>query len=145
MSVFLSDKLLNDLIRCKLAANSSSQGVLDTLERGLCLTDSFLCNGCLLGIKLLELFNAHLVIIILVCLISSLEGLDLINGLISITIYLIHTFDHSVQITALDSKLFFKFDIDLLKYDSLPTHLIDLLPNSLVLSHRITVSFISLV
>ena len=75
----------------------------------------------------------------------SLESLNLIYGLITIFVDLIHSFDHSVQISALNSELLFKFQIYLFKDDSFASHLVDLFANDLVLGHSIVISLVSLV
>mgnify|MGYP001343107631 CR=1 FL=1 len=111
----------------------------------LSLADCFLGNGCFLSIKLIELLHAHLIIIIFVRLLSRLEGLYLIDGLVSIFIYPINCFDHSVQVPTLDSKLFLQLQVDLFKDNSFATHLIDLLPDRLLLSHGIAGALVCLI
>ena len=103
MSVFLCDEFLHDLISGKLPTNRSRQRILDALERGLCLASGHLCDSSLLSIKLLEFFHEHIVFLILVRLVRCLEGLYLTDSLVTVIIDLINSFNHSVQIAALDS------------------------------------------
>ena len=69
----------------------------------------------------------------------------MIDGLVSIFIYPIDCFDHSVQVPTLDSELFLQLQVDLFKNNSFTAHLIDLLPDRLILSHGVAVALVRLV
>ena len=98
-----------------------------------------------MNIEIVELLDSGLIILINIRLVGDLEGLDLRNSLVTVFIDLSNCFNHSVQISAFDTEFFFQLEVHLLEDYSFASHLIDFLPEALVLSHGVTVALVRLI
>lgn len=108
MSILLCYELRNYLICCQLCTNCPGQRILDTLQGSLRFPHCLFGDCSLLGVEFVELLNSHLIFIIPISLLGSgLEGLDLMNSLITVFIYLIYGLNHAIQISPLHTKFFF--------------------------------------
>ena len=99
-----------------------------------------------LGVKVIDLFNLRIIFILSVVRLDwCLKCHNLCHSLISVIIYLIHSFNHSGQVFSFDAEIFFKFDINLLEYDPFAPQIINLVPYGLILSHCRAISLVGLV